>query len=148
MSTVQINDFIAPVGRGLHERDEGRVYWQLRVRMARATIRWMLATARLRMSLVGSLSLFFWLGLFVLFYHGFTFLSSPSIHTNVVEPLYNAFFLALMLMLVFSSSIILYGGLFSSPEASFLLTTPTRLTAFINTNSKRPSGSAAGVSSC
>ncbi len=54
------------------------------------------------------------------------FYRRPSIHTNVVEPLFNAFFLALMLMLVFSSSIILYGGLFSSPEVSFLLTTPTR----------------------
>jgi ABC-2 type transport system permease protein len=126
MSTVAANDFIPPVGGLLVERDESRVFWQLRVRMARATARWLLATARLRMSLVCSLSLFFWLGLFVLFYHGFAFLSSPSVHTNVVEPLYNAFFLALMLLLIFSSGIILYGGLFNSPEVSFLLTTPTR----------------------
>jgi len=126
MSTAQANDFIPPVGGLLIEREESHVFWQLRLRMAVATARWMLATARLRMSLVGSLSLFFWLGLFVLFYHGFAFLSSSSIHTNVVEPLYNAFFLALMLMLVFSSGIILYGGLFNSPEVSFLLTTPTR----------------------
>ena len=102
------------------------MFWQLRVRTAIATVRWMLATARLRMSLVASLSLFFWIGLFILFYHGFAFLSSPSIHTDVVEPLYNAFFLALMVMLMFSSGIILYSALFCSPEAAFLLTTPIR----------------------
>ena len=126
MLTAATNDFIPPVGGLLVEREESRVFWQLRVRMAVATARWLIATARLRMSLVVSLSLFFWLGLFVLFYHGFAFLASPSIHTNVVEPLYNAFFLALMLMLIFSSGIILYSGLFSSKEASFLLTTPIR----------------------
>jgi ABC-2 type transport system permease protein len=126
MSTVVANDFIPPVGGLLIERDESRVFWRLRTRMGIAMARSMLATARLRMSLVASLSLFFWLGLFVLFYHGFRFLSSSAIHTNVVEPLYNAFFLALMLMLLFSSGIILYGGLFKSPEISFLLTTPTR----------------------
>jgi ABC-2 type transport system permease protein len=126
MATIATDNFIPPVGGLLAERDESRVYWRLRYRVAMATFRWMLATARLRMSLVVSLSLFFWMGLFILFYHGFAFLSSSSIHTNVVEPLYNAFFLALMLMLIFSSAIILYGGLFNSPEVSFLLTTPTR----------------------
>ena len=76
--------------------------------------------------LVASLSLFFWVGLFVLFYYGFGFLS-VAIHTDVIEPFYNAFFLALMLMLMFSSGIILYSGaVFCSPEAAFLLTTPVR----------------------
>src|SRR5262249_29362968 len=64
--------------------------------------------------------------LFVLFYYGFGFLASTQIHTDLVEPLYNAFFLALMVMLVFSSGIILYNALFCSPETTFLLTTPVR----------------------
>jgi ABC-2 type transport system permease protein len=126
MSSVATGDFIPPVGGLLSEQAESHVFWRLRWRSAMATLRWIMCFARLRMSLVGSLSLFFWCGLFVLFYHGFMFLSSPSIHTNVIEPLYNAFFLALMLMLVFSSGIILYNALFNSTEAAFLMTTPAR----------------------
>ncbi|HZZ27521.1 MAG TPA: hypothetical protein VFE46_05885 [Pirellulales bacterium] len=126
MATAAVNDFIPPVGGLLDAHDEAQLFWQLRWRSAFANLRWMLASARLRISLVGSLSLFFWCGLFVLFYHGFTFLSSPSIHTNVIEPLFNAFFLALMLMLIFSSGIILYNALFNSSEVAFLMTTPVR----------------------
>ncbi|HTQ37552.1 MAG TPA: hypothetical protein VMJ32_00900, partial [Pirellulales bacterium] len=126
MTRVLYSDFIPPVGGLLSEQNESHVFWRLRGRSALSTLRWMLSSARLRMSLVGSLSLFFWCGLFVLFYQGFNFLSSPSIHTNVIEPLYNAFFLALMLMLVFSSGIILYNALFNSDEVAFLMTTPAR----------------------
>ena len=86
----------------------------------------MFATARLRLSLVVILSLFFWIGLYLLFYKGFEFLSGPGISTDIVPPLFNTFFLALMVMLVFSSGIILHNSLFCSPETVFLLTTPVR----------------------
>jgi ABC-2 type transport system permease protein len=124
MSSSSTNDFIAPVGGLLTEPREGQVFWQLRINSAAATLRWMLTSARLRMSLVGSLSLFFWVGLFVLFYQGFGYLT--VLPAEVVQPLYNAFFLALMVMLLFSSGIILYNSLYCSPEAAFLLTTPAR----------------------
>jgi ABC-2 type transport system permease protein len=123
MSTVP-SDFIPPVGGLLSEQREGQLFWQLRARTAIAMVRGMFTTARLRMSLVASLSLFFWIGLFVLFYQGFGYLS--WMHTDVVQPLFNTFFLALMVMLIFSSGIILYNSLFCSPEATFLLTTPVR----------------------
>jgi ABC-2 type transport system permease protein len=124
MTSDTAHDFIAPVGGMLSEAREGQVFWQLRLNNAAATLRWMLNRARLRMSLVGSLSLFFWVGLFVLFYQGFGYLT--VLPAEVVQPLYNAFFLALMVMLLFSSGIILYNSLYCSPEASFLLTTPAR----------------------
>jgi ABC-2 type transport system permease protein len=120
------NDFIPPVGGLLSTDREAQIFWKLRAHTAMSTLRWMLTSAWLRAILVASLSLFFWCGLYVLFYYGFGFLSSASIHTDVVEPLYNAFFLALMVMLIFSSGIILYSGLFCSPEAVFLMTTPVR----------------------
>ncbi len=118
-------DFIPPVGGLLNEQRKAQLFWQLRARTAASTIRWMLTSARLRLSLVGSLSLFFWVGLFILFYQGFGYLA--WMHTDVVQPLYNTFFLALMVMLVFSSGIILYNALFCSSEAHFLLTTPVRV---------------------
>ena len=43
-----------------------------------------------------------------------------------VGGLFSAFFFALMLMLAFSSGVILYGSLFRSREIAFLLTTPAR----------------------
>jgi len=125
-STNIASDFIPPVGGLLSQEREAQIFWQLRAHTAVSTLRWMLTSAWLRAILVASLSLFFWCGLYVLFYYGFGFLSSASIHTDVVEPLYNAFFLALMVMLIFSSGIILYSGLFCSPEAVFLMTTPVR----------------------
>ncbi len=45
-------------------------------------------------------------------------------HALTVQAVYNIFFASLMMMLVFSSAIILYGGLYCSAEAEFLLTTP------------------------
>ena len=64
----------AAAGRLLpsHER-EGQIFWKLRVQMARAHLRFLFTQARLRTSLVIGLSLFFWLGLFALFYKGFDF---------------------------------------------------------------------------
>jgi ABC-2 type transport system permease protein len=118
------SDFVPPVGGLLSDQREGQVFWQLRANTAISTLRSMFTTARLRMSLVVSLSLFFWVGLFVLFYQGFGYLS--WMHTDVVQPLYNTFFLALMMMLIFSSGIILYNSLFCSQETTFLLTAPVR----------------------
>lgn len=126
MTMSPTNDFIPPVGGLLSEQREAQVFWQMRVRTVKAAIRRMFLTARLRLSLVVCLSLFFWVGLYLLFYQGFKFLSGPGISTDIVPPLFNTFFLALMVMLVFSSGIILHNSLFCSPETVFLLTTPVR----------------------
>ncbi len=66
--------------------------------------------------------------MFWMFYDGFQFLQSTSreIYAETVHGLFGAFLLALMLMLVVSSGIILYGSLFRSRETAFLLTLPAR----------------------
>ncbi len=124
--TTPANDFIAPVGGLLSNQRESQVFWHLRVQTAKATVRRSLTTARLRISLVVCLCIFFWVGLYFLFYNGFAFLSGPGMSTDIVPPLFNTFFLALMVMLIFSAGIIIHNSLFSSPEAVFLLTTPAR----------------------
>jgi len=103
---------------------EAEVFWRLRRSIVSSMLRRMFQTARLRISLVVLLSGFFWCGLLVLFLEGFRFLAaaySPTIHG-----VYNIFFASLMMMLVFSTGIILYSGLFRSAETAFLLTTPAR----------------------
>ncbi len=109
---------------------ESQLLWQVRMRSLAATLGQSLRTARLRVTLVLLLSALFWLGLFELFGAGFEFLSMtinhPATHAQTVQAIYNVFFISLMVMLVFSSAIILYGGLYCSTEAEFLLTTPVR----------------------
>ncbi len=65
-----------------------------------------------------------------MFVDGFWFLQSTIAHDELyartVGTLFGTFFAALMLMLVFSSGIILYGSLFRSREIAFLLTIPAR----------------------
>jgi ABC-2 type transport system permease protein len=104
--------------------EEARLFLGLRVTLIWETVRWMLMGARLRLSLVVLLSLLFWAALYGLFAEAFTFLD--SLHADVVPLLFNAFFSSLMVMLVFSMAILLYGGLYQSPEARLLLTLPVR----------------------
>ncbi|MEX2114626.1 MAG: hypothetical protein WD845_15640 [Pirellulales bacterium] len=109
---------------------EGRLLWWVRGRTVAASLRQALATARLRVSLVVVLSVLFWYGLFRLFVGGFEFLNLAIGHDATydltVQAIYNVFFASLMMMLLLSSGIILYGGLYCSDEAEFLLTTPIR----------------------
>ncbi|MCA9237219.1 MAG: hypothetical protein KDA44_17215 [Planctomycetales bacterium] len=114
-----------------HER-EGQIFWRLRVRLCMAHLRSLMAQARLRTSLVVGLSVFFWVGLFALFYGGFEFVvkhvDAPGApyHAKTMQFIFSLFFLSLQVMLVFSSGIILYSGLYPSHETAFLLTLPTR----------------------
>jgi ABC-2 type transport system permease protein len=110
--------------------EEGRAFWRLRRLTFAISLRQALESSRLRVSLVVSLSLFFWIGLFVLFGGAFRFLTNTignaATHAQTVQAIYNVFFASLMVMLVFSSGIILYSGLFCSLEAALLLSTPAR----------------------
>ncbi len=47
-----------------------------------------------------------------------------KLSNEVVEYIFSMFFLSLLVMLVFSTGIIFYQGLFQSREAAYLLTTP------------------------
>ncbi|QDU88701.1 hypothetical protein Pla175_20820 [Pirellulimonas nuda] len=111
---------------------EARLFWRIRMLAGRTQMRQALGSARLRTSLVVGLSLFFWLGLFLLFYKGFDFLAyyvgrTGAVHAQTVGFVFHVFFASLNVMLVFSSGIILYGSLFHSDEARFLLSQPVRV---------------------
>ena len=109
---------------------EAEAFWRLRRLTLRRAIADVMKTSRLRLSLVVFLSLFFWTGLYVLFAQGFQFLttaiSHPATHAETIHAIYNVFFLSLMVMLIFSSAIILYSGLYATREASYLLSLPAR----------------------
>ena len=117
-------------GRLLSVSAEARVFWQLRLRIARSLICSALRRARLQVLTVTLAMLVLWIGLFVLFHEGFALVQSGVVHAGMraqmTHAIFNVFFLALTVMLIFSSAIILYGGLFRSPEVSHLLTTPAR----------------------
>jgi ABC-2 type transport system permease protein len=114
-----------------HER-EGQIFWRLRMQMVRSHLHFLFTSARLRTSLVIGLSLFFWFGLFALFYKGFDFVvryvESPGsrYHADTMLFVFPLFFLSLQVMLIFSSGIILYGGLYPSRETAYLMTLPVR----------------------
>jgi len=103
---------------------ESRLFFRLRTTLAWHTLRGMLANARLRLGLVAVLSGLFWASLYGLFAEAFRFLE--ALHAEVVPLLFNTFFSSLMVMLVFSAGILVYGGLYRSPEARLLLTLPVR----------------------
>ena len=87
-----------------HE-DEARAFRRLQWRLFRMRLRQGLATARLRDALIVSLSVLLWSGLFYLVEQGFTFMKStlpPGTHNLIVPGIFNSFFFALFLMLVFS----------------------------------------------
>ncbi len=111
-------DMTAP----LAPADEAGLFFRLRRAIVKSTLGAMLKTARLRLALVALLSVIFWGSLFGLFYEAFLFLE--DLHADVIPMLFNAFFLSLMVMLVFSSGILLYSGLYTSRESRLLLTLP------------------------
>jgi ABC-2 type transport system permease protein len=121
---------IEGVAPQLSQGAEANLLWRVRGKMLATTVRQSLETARLRVTLVVLLSLLFWYGLFGLFSGGFEFLATTIgdkvTHAQTVQAIYNVFFASLMMMLTFSSAIILYSGLYCSSEAEFLLTTPVR----------------------
>ena len=114
-----------------HDR-EARILTGLRVSVARSRLRQIVSEGQLRTGLLVTLSLLFWVGLFILFYRGFDFVVSyvgptgQPYHAKTVHFVFTLFFASLQVMLVFSAGIILYGGLFSSREMQFLMTLPVR----------------------
>jgi ABC-2 type transport system permease protein len=110
--------------RLLSFEDESRLFMRLRATLAWETVRSMLTDARLRLTLVVVLSGLFWAALYGLFLEGFSFLD--ALHAEVISLLFNAFFSSLMVMLVFSTGILVYSGMYCSTEARLLLTLPVR----------------------
>jgi ABC-2 type transport system permease protein len=107
--------------------DPSRALWRLRTTLAWNSLHVLLTRSRLRLVMILICSAVFWTGLFLLFFEGFQFLARfVKLSTVVVEYLFAMFFLSLLVMLVFSTGLILYASLFASREASYLLSTPAR----------------------
>jgi ABC-2 type transport system permease protein len=124
MGDVSMRGMYGESNRLITAEAEARGLSRLRGRIAWHVFASMLTGARLRLALVALLSVVFWAALYGLFIEGFSFLE--AIHTEVISLLFNAFFFALLVMLVFSTGILLYGSMYCSQEARLLLTTPIR----------------------
>ena len=107
------------------ERD---LFQHVRLRYGTRLLSHLVATSRLRISVIVLLTCCFWGGMFWIFLEGFQILDTAISHeatkTQTIHAIYNIFFLSLLAMLGVSSGIILYGLLFDSEEVRFLLTTP------------------------
>jgi ABC-2 type transport system permease protein len=114
---------------------EARLFWCLRAVVLRAMSEGALRNSRVQVISVVLASAILWIGLFLLFCQGFLFIQSGIVHeglrAQMIQVIFNVFFLALSVMLVFSSAIILYGGLYRSEEVAFLLSTPTRCSRIV-----------------
>ncbi|MFO0792144.1 MAG: hypothetical protein U0805_22025 [Pirellulales bacterium] len=114
------------------EDREAQLLWRVRYGVTRTLLRQLFVESRLRTCLVAGLSLFFWVGLFMLFYEGFSFIvdnvgpAGATYHAQTVRFVFHLFFASLNVMLVFSSGIILYSGLYNSPDTTLMLTMPVR----------------------
>lgn len=67
-----------------------------------------------------------WGGLLLVFYEGFSFMKEnfPEIAPTLARYLFSLFYMSLMVMLAFSTGIILFASLFRSEETRFLLSSP------------------------
>ena len=118
-----------PPSEFLSASDESRAFAKVRRRILTTLLRQTLSRSRFRVSLVVVLTSQLWAGMFWMFREGFNILQSTftsDLHAQAVGVVFGTFFAALMLMLVFSSGVILYGSLFRSREIAFLLTIPAR----------------------
>ncbi len=107
-----------------------RLFVALRRRLLANSLRVLVQKSRLRVILIFVLSAIIWAGLYWLFADGFQFLrgmegAHPITH-KIVELIFGMFFLALTGLMVFSTGLLLYGNLFRSQEAAFLLSTPAQ----------------------
>ena len=107
------------------DRAIARAFSRMRGALIRNTLKGLISNSRVRVLTILFCSAIFWVGLFLLFFEGFQFLSRYVSLTNEIgEYLFGLFFLSLLVLLFFSNGIILYTGLFQSRESTFLLTTP------------------------
>ena len=113
--------------RLLNTAEEARVYRRLHTAIFKTTLKELIATSRLRATLATLMSLVIWIALFFIMLEGFFFLQreAGAFTEETVEKVLNIFYASLMIMLFFSSAILLYGGIYQSQEVRFLITTPS-----------------------
>lgn len=108
--------------------DQAAVFRRLRARQLRNSLTVALQSGRIRLLTMLGTSAVVAAFVFALAFYGFSELFSPQYKVPmkglVISWLYDLMFFTLGGMLLFSTGIILYASLFTSPEARFLLATP------------------------
>src|SRR5262245_47404507 len=108
--------------------DQGRVFRRLRLTLFRNGLRVALEHGRTRLFTMIGTSLFvaaFTFGVGLYLFHQLAANNIPA-KGAIAESLFDLLFFTLVTMLVFSTGIILFSSLFTSPEARFLLSSPAR----------------------
>lgn len=102
------------------------LFQRLRWRLLSNSARQLLGSAGLRVLTIVACSVLIWVCVYAGSTWGFRFVQQQRLPflDDIVGTVLDLFFLPLALMLLFSTGIILYGSLFASPEAAFLLNTP------------------------
>jgi ABC-2 type transport system permease protein len=101
----------------------------LRWRLLGNTLRVILRRGQVRVITILLCSLLIWASLFALGYFSFKELRvrfNLPLNGDLLVLVFDLMFVALTVLLVFSTGIILYSSLFQAPESSFLLSTPMR----------------------
>jgi len=109
--------------------DEAHLFWRLRGRLLRAGVQRLFAGSRFRTALVALLSATFWAGLYAMFHEGFTFVHQnipDELRPQTIRAVFNVFFVSLLIMLLLSAGILMYGSLYRSSEVAMLLSMPVR----------------------
>lgn len=101
---------------------------RLRWQVLRNTMTAVLRGSLLRAAIIVGISAIIWIVVFIISKESFGFLKLQklSLFGGIVGTIFDLFFLALTILLIFSSGLILYSSLFSSAETAFLLSTPAR----------------------
>jgi ABC-2 type transport system permease protein len=105
------------------------LFQHLRLRLFRNSMTILLAQSWWRMLTILYCCAIIWVFLFALSWYGFNQLKNQPawkfpLDGNLIEYLFDAFFLTLTILLTFSTGIILYSSLFAAPESQFLLASP------------------------
>jgi ABC-2 type transport system permease protein len=108
--------------------NQGRLFLHLRWRLLANSSRILLGHSAVRPLTILLCSVVVWAFVFVVSFSGFQFLVQMRIppDTQLVGLLLAVLFLALGVLLVFSTGLILYASLFTAPETTFLLSKPVR----------------------
>jgi ABC-2 type transport system permease protein len=107
---------------------QARLFQRLRWRLIRNAGLQVLGSSRIRVWTMVACSVLVWAGVFAAALFGFRLIAERDIPGSgrIVELLFNMMFFTLGAMLVLSTGLVLYAGLFTSPESRFLLATPAR----------------------
>jgi ABC-2 type transport system permease protein len=115
---------------GSREPAQRSMFRRLSQRLFVNGLRMMAQKQRLRMGLIVGLGVIIWGGLFTLFLEGFQFLQrfdfNGNVSIGVTELIFGLFFVSVTGLTLFSTGLMIYGNLFTSPETMFLMASPAR----------------------